>query len=329
MPVEARERHMNGCLCCGSSDLQSEYSIVSPYLAHKAFDSAPEVCQLHRCRQCDFRFYDRGLTDAEGDAYYAGYRNEAYYKERHRHEPFYTRREHEKIADRLGSRARRADFARTLAAANVAPNFAAVIDYGGGEGSLIAELTAERKISFDPSGTAGLPGVEVLGARLGLPEDADLITCAQVLEHVSDPGGLLDDMIALVRPGGLVYLEVPDQRWRRLTSMTLGRRVAEWLCRYPRALLAADIFGTAFRVKFGVLPPFAFVPMREHINFFSADSLRALVQRDPTVTVRYEGRAADNSFCLIAEKSVDEAQAHGRDDDTGAPSNVPPLRVAA
>lgn len=305
MTVDALERHVAGCLCCESGDLATEYSVVSPYLAHKAFRAEPQPCQLHRCRVCDFRFYDRGLTDAEQTAYYVGYRNEDYYAERHRFEPFYTRAEHDKIADRLGGGHRRVDFAGTLAAAGIDPHVRCVVDYGGGDGSLIAELPAARKLSFDPSGTPGLAGVEVVEDRAALPADADLVTCAQVLEHVSDPRALLADMVSLLRPGGLVYLEVPDQLWRRPWGAKLGRGAAEWLCRHPRALLAADIFGTAFRVKLGVLPPFSFVPMREHINFFSAASLRALAEVEGGLCIRYEGRAADDSFCLLAEKRAD------------------------
>lgn len=300
MALDAGERTTAGCLCCAGTELACEYSVVSPYFAHKAFGKGPEPCRLHSCRACDFRFYDRGLTDAEGAAYYRGYRDENYYRERHRFEPFYTRAEHAKVADRLGSDRRRSAFARTLETAGVAADLSCVIDYGGGDGSLIAALPADRKISFDPSGTPGLPGVEVIEPRAALPANADLVTCAQVLEHVSDPRAVLIDMISLVRPGGLLYLEVPDQLWRRFTALTLGRAAAQWLCRHPRALLAADIYGTALRVKLGILPPFSFVPMREHINFFSAQALRAFAQSEG-LRVRYEGRSADNSFCLIAQ----------------------------
>lgn len=295
------ERGKSGCLCCGSVDMDTEYAAVSPYLAWKAWGGDPEPCRLHTCRACDFRFYDRGLTDAQGAAYYSGYRDEHYYEDRHKREPFYTRAVHASISDRLSSSERRERLAAMLADARIAPKFDCVVDYGGGDGSLILDLDAPSRISFDLSGTPGLPGIEVVTSVDALPAHADFVTCAQVLEHVSDPRGLLDDMIRLLRPGGLVYLEVPDQIWRRATGLKLGRSAFAWLCRHPRALLAADIYGTAFRVKTGILPPFGFVPMREHINFFSAQALRDFAI-DAGLHITIEGRTADRSFCLIAQK---------------------------
>lgn len=292
---------MGGCLCCGSNDLETEYTVISPYFAYKALNIPPIGCDIHRCCTCDFRFYSRGLTDQEGDAYYRGYRDETYFKERNRYEPFYSRSEHDNLTERLGSETRRSALATTIRTNGLPTEFACVVDYGGGDGSLISELSAVRKVSFDRSGTPGLTGIEVIEDRSALPSEVDLITCAQVLEHISDPKGLIDEMISILKPGGLLYLEVPDQIWRRISPFRLSQRAIEWLCRHPRLLLAADIYGTAFRVKLGVLPPFGFVPMREHINFFSAQALRTLPQQN-AMRIRVEGRTHDKSFFLIAEK---------------------------
>jgi hypothetical protein len=298
--IDPSARGIKGCLCCKGIALESENSIVSPYLAFKAFEESPSFCRLYHCPTCDFRFYDRGLTEAEGNAYYRGYRDEKYFVERNSYEPFYTRAAHDGLTVRLGSEQRGRMLAQILAAQNLTTKFDCVVDYGGGDGSLIAEIPSLRRISFDPSGNAGRPGVEIIEDRESLPEKVDLVTCAQVLEHVSDPGALLDDMVALLSLNGLLYLEVPDQLWQG-TPPRLSKSVAERLCRHPRLLLIADIYSTAFRVLLGVLPPFGFVPMREHINFFSEKAVRAFAKR-PDLRIRREGRAADKSFYLIAQK---------------------------
>lgn len=193
------------------------------------------------------------------------------------------------------------DLNNAISAAGLGEDFCCASDYGGGDGALISEVRASRKISFDPSGNGGRNGIEVIGERAALPQDVDLVTCAQVLEHVSDPAALVDDMILLLRPGGLLYLEVPDQIWRRFTDLSLSRAATEWLCAHPRLMLAADIYSTAFRVKMGFLPPFGFVPMREHINFFSATALRSIASR-VSLRLKGEGRTIDRSFYLIAER---------------------------
>jgi len=289
------------CLCCGGNKTVSENTLVSAYFSYKAFSSSPSPCLLVHCLSCGFKFYNRRITDEEGSAYYSGYRDEKYFIERHHYEPFYTRSVHDGLSEHMCSSARRDTVAAALRKSGASNHFNSIIDYGGGDGALITDLPAERRISFDPSGTPGQPGIEVVDNRASLPPAVDLVICAQVLEHVSDPKALVSDMVSLLRPGGLVYLEVPDQSWRRFTSLRPSRAFFEWLSRHPRMLLAADIFSTFFRVKLGTLPPFGFVPMREHINFFSASALRAIAMTD-TLVVRAEGYTSDKSFWLVSEK---------------------------
>ncbi len=293
-------REGQGCLCCGGYDLAAGHTVVSPYLAFKALGSGPVPCVLYRCLTCDFRFYDRGLTEEEANSYYRGYRDETYFVERNRYEPYYTRAVHDGLSEYMGSKGRRTGLNRAFVELGFSTEFECVVDYGGGDGALIGDLSASRKISFDPSGTPGCGGIEIIADRASLPTQVDLVICAQVLEHVSDPNALLEEMISLLKPGGFLYLEVPDQIWRGLPGR-LRQSVVEWLCRRPRLLLAADIYATAFRVKLGILPPFGFVPMREHINFFSAQALRTLSDRG-ALRLLGEGRTNDRSFFLVAEK---------------------------
>lgn len=45
-----------------------------------------------------------------------------------------------------------------------------------------------------------------------IPRRFDYVVLCHVLEHVPDPIGFLNDVGALVRPGGVVFLAVPDKR---------------------------------------------------------------------------------------------------------------------
>ena len=71
-------------------------------------------------------------------------------------------------------------------------------------------------------------------------------------------------------------------------------------CASPPLLLALDVYSTAFRVKLGVLPPFGFVPMREHVSFFTEASLGALARR-VGLTVLALGPGI-GGFHLVAQK---------------------------
>ncbi len=91
-----------------------------------------------------------------------------------------------------------------------------VVDVGGGAG-YFADAFRERGarcvlIEPDPAElyTRGVPGrASVIGDGYWLPlADASVDVCfsCNVLEHVRDPAGLVDEMIRVTRPGGLVYL---------------------------------------------------------------------------------------------------------------------------
>jgi len=91
-----------------------------------------------------------------------------------------------------------------------------VVDIGGGPGYFTAEFRARGADCFlfepDPaelfSGDGAADGA-VLADGYWLPVrdgGADICFSSNVLEHVSDPIGLIGEMIRITRPGGLIYL---------------------------------------------------------------------------------------------------------------------------
>jgi hypothetical protein len=296
------DRASGGCLCCESRDLQLFPTLVSPYLAFKAWGGEPEPTSLVTCAQCAFRFYSRDFTDSEADEYYREYRTETYYEERHRFEPFYTRAVHNETGHWLASAARRSALSATLAQAGTPKEFSSVLDYGGGTGALVRDLVAERKAVFDVSEVVPEAKLEHLRVASDVGADWELVICAQVLEHVAYPAQLMGAMVAAASPGGFIYLELPNQQWRQPVRPPRGmERWMRFLCRHPRVLLAADVYSTGFRVKTGALPPYGFVPMREHINFFTLEAMVALASRFALKTIHYQ-KDSQGSLVLVARK---------------------------
>jgi SAM-dependent methyltransferase len=91
-----------------------------------------------------------------------------------------------------------------------------VVDVGGGPGYFAAgfrDRGAQCMLIEPDRGELyrrGAPdGASVIGDGYWLPlADASVDVCfsCNVLEHVKDPAGLIDEMIRVTRPGGLVYL---------------------------------------------------------------------------------------------------------------------------
>lgn len=266
------------CICCFARDLDIQSTLVSPFLAERAWAGEPELCLLVNCKSCGFRFFDRGLSDDEASSYYSGYRGEDYFLARHRHEPFYTRSVHNETQVWLSSAARRIALRNSLAAAGLIRNRFSALDWGGGSGILLRDIQASRKAVFDLNPSDWASGMEIIKSKEDLRREWDVVVCAQVLEHLSSPVDALASMRALLRPNGLIYLEVPDQYWCAGWQPLWGRRAwLQFLCRHPKPLLIADTISTACRVKLRCLPPYGFIPMREHINFFTLAALKELL----------------------------------------------------
>src|SRR5215469_13087328 len=92
-----------------------------------------------------------------------------------------------------------------------------VVDIGGGGGWFTAAFQARGAHSYlfepDPaelhSRAAAAPAGAVVADGYWLPVrdgGADVVFSSNVLEHVRDPMGLIEEMIRATRPGGLVYL---------------------------------------------------------------------------------------------------------------------------
>lgn len=204
---------------------------------------------------------------------YAQYRSDEYQRERQKDEPFYTKRAHAAVEASERSPERRQAFQKMLGDLGILDGLGSVLDFGGADGRFIADLPAKRKAVYDISGTAAVEGIEHANAS-ALLESWDLVVCAQTLEHISDPMEFVRRLMALARPGGHVYLEVPRQFWKNWTIEGRLRDRTMLLALHHRWLhIALDVYSTAFRIKAGVLPPFGLVPMREHLNFFSVSAL--------------------------------------------------------
>ncbi|WAC04346.1 MAG: class I SAM-dependent methyltransferase [Methanoregula sp.] len=101
------------------------------------------------------------------------------------------------------------------------PGDAQILDVGSGHG-LLYEAFKEQgfdQIAFfatDPSpenlerlkkrGISGFPDIASIGDR-----QFDLVTICYVLEHVPDPLPFLSDIISHVKPGGYVFIDLPER----------------------------------------------------------------------------------------------------------------------
>ncbi len=119
-----------------------------------------------------------------------------------------------------------------------------VLDFGGDDGRLVVPFAEHGcdcfVVDYAPQ---SVDQVTRLGATLddlGEEERFDIVVCSHVIEHVADPHETLMQLRDRMTDGGAIYVEVPMEIWKQ--------------------------------------PPLHEEPVT-HVNFFTVESLRTLLQR--------------------------------------------------
>ncbi len=273
---------VNRCIGCDRPELEFRAAVVAPFVAARVFGRRATVCRVARCRGCGLGFFEDRFDDDEAARLYADYRSEDYYRLRHYWEPWYTRAFNAGLGGEAEMDGRREVYHRILDRHAPAAVVDTVLDYGGDRGQLMTGGPGREHYVFDISGVEPEPGVIPIDGAAALGDRTfDLVLLCEVLEHVPDPVRTLADVTAHVRPGGLLYVTVPNREFPPADIPT-GVWYTAWLrlvLRHRWTTLAVDFWSTGVRVKFGRVPPLGFVKLHEHINFFAPAALDVLLRR--------------------------------------------------
>jgi hypothetical protein len=272
------------CQCCTSRQLDRYPSLISPFIAHYVLGARPRVCELLECRECGHRFFDLRFEESEVARLYSKYRGEEYLRERHKQEFWYTK----KINDSVGHdvkqiEARQQGLSQFLTAHINTKTIDSVLDYGGDRGQCIPDNIGRTKYVYEVSGAVPREGVSKISTPAGLSKQTyDLIMLCHVLEHCSDVRKMVETVGTLAAEQTIFYFELPYERFHLKYMGTAGwcRAYLNVLQRSETVVRFVDFFSTAMRIKANLIPPFGFVKLHEHINFFSEQSLRMLLTKN-------------------------------------------------
>jgi len=141
-----------------------------------------------------------------------------------------------------------------------------LLDVGCGLGFFVRSMEGIdgwESVGWEISPVAAKYGTEELGVRIlsgpleragFAPQSFDLITMWDVIEHLSDPHGLLGHCRELLRPDGRLFLHTPNIDVQLVKARVLSQG--------------------GFRLGSGYLQPF------DHVNQYSPRSLRRLLERN-------------------------------------------------
>jgi hypothetical protein len=231
------------CPCCNSKNIEKTYGFIAPFVTNRIYgwpilswpvstlqsifgDCLPlrilgKVLGRHFlvkmqtgvivCSQCAFVCSDIRFDDDELCRYYADYMESTYLTNRITVEPRFA-----SIASKIHGteeltrrHAYMEDFFKKHLEGFL-PNFERVLDYGGGDGAAIPEgiLGHSIKTVFDVSDKPLRDGVERI-LSLKNEEPFDFVICSHVLEHVSSPTKVIDDILTVMKSKSWLYVELP------------------------------------------------------------------------------------------------------------------------
>ena len=268
------------CPGCGGRPSAQWPALVAPFIAEYVLRSAPAPCSLLECEACGLRFFDARYEPEELGRLYAGYRGEAYFQARHRHEFWYLRRHNVGTGHDPRVLARRKTAVAAFLRDHVeVASIGRVLDYGGDSGQFIPDGVGSERHVFEVSEAFPVPGVKRIADERSLEQGSyDLILLNHVLEHLVDPVQLLRRVVALLKPGtGILHVEVPLERYD-LRRVGRGPREADRLARLarrPGLLRWVDFYSTLSRVLLGTIPPLGILKAHEHLNLFHQPSVAA------------------------------------------------------
>ena len=178
---------------------------------HKILKSlAPAEVDSTLCQSCDFIFSNPRFTEQDIQEKYQTIDQLGFDQQRHQQKGLPKSKLR---GDRI------LQLIRSQTIGNSAAGNLKILDYGGAEGYLLEpfiEIGYEGYLIDFIQYQTTHPNIQYLGRdlnALGNNDRFDVILLLHTLEHVVDPVGLLKGLGQYLKPGGLLYIEVPLGAW--------------------------------------------------------------------------------------------------------------------
>jgi hypothetical protein len=144
---------------------------------------------------------------------YRDYRSDSYNRDRCSVEPSYHNIMHLVGKSQQEVNARMANLDQVVDCHVDCSNIQTVLDWGGGEGRFVpTSLRSKRVTILDYSSEEPADPTFQRLSQLHPDQTYDYIQMCHVLEHVSEPRLLMLEAISHLNPGGVIYIELPQDR---------------------------------------------------------------------------------------------------------------------
>ena len=203
-------KFINYCRSCGSDVCIRRPAILAPFIVKRMFNMEPEStkylyglenqinyfpCNTLVCEICGFAGVNILFDNEEMGQLYLDYRDEGYNKTRLKYEPNYK-------WDTFDARHAYVDEVSQPFIEENITGIDTLIDFGGYDGLNTPNIGKNRYVYDICNVESKIPITDTLFK-------CDLITCMHVLEHVSDPNKIIEEMKGFSK---YYYFEVPKEK---------------------------------------------------------------------------------------------------------------------
>lgn len=226
-----------------------------------------EKVKLCHCNKCSFSFYDRRLTEKEGKLLYSGYRSDEYQKMREQYDCWYTKRVNDALNNDESALKEQQRVIEKILFGHIHSKIKVALDYGGNEGKTYSKrMGIGEKYVYDISDVPTVEGVKRVEKYDDLYDyNFDLIMCNMVFEHESNPKDLLKKLYDIGTEETFYYIEVPSENPFDKNKFSVLKNISLLTNKYTNIMKLVKHY---FNLK--KLP---YMPMTEHINFFTPKAM--------------------------------------------------------
>lgn len=263
------------CLICGNNDLKTVDTVVSEFVADRIKKIPPPKAKLCFCEKCTFAFYNYRFTDEESKLLYEDYRGNEYQSLREKYEYWYSAKVNKALNNDMTALSEQQRVITKIIKENIHQEIKVALDYGGNEGRTFVDLIgAEEKYVFDISGVPTISGVKNISNPDELKNHSwDFIMCNMLFEHLADPIKILSDLEKIGDDNTYYYIEVPSENpFVKQNKFSIWKNIR---------LLGNPLYKKwnliRYYFKQRTMP---FMPMKEHVNFFTVQSMRIFVENN-------------------------------------------------
>lgn len=272
------------CLLCGSSDIETKDTVVSDFVMariNKNFKIGENYkTKLCFCKNCSFAYYDYRFTEEEVYNLYKNYRDIEYQKMREYYECWYTPKVNQLLnIDLIALNEQRKQITEMLFA-NTKREIRTALDYGGNEGKTFTDdIGTEKKYVYDISEVRPIEGIQQIFKEEDLTKyNYDFIMCNAVFEHLAYPVDILNKIRNLGGKNTIFYIEVPSENpFIKGNKFSIIKNY-KLLVNPNYSLLRLIRFYMKSRCG-------SFMPMKEHINFYTKKSLQTMLELNEFVVL--------------------------------------------